>query len=59
MYLKMTYVVFFIKSYCPHVSMLFIISSISVNMFDIVTKYDQACRLVGTKPLSEPMLEYY
>ena len=37
---------FFIKSYCPHVFMLFIISWISVNMFDIVTKYDlrQPCK---------------
>ena len=41
MYLKMTYVgFFFIKSLCPHVFMLFIINSINVNMFDIVTKYD-------------------
>ena len=46
MYLKMTSVAFFIKSLCPHVFLLFIISSISVNMFDIVTKYDlrQPCK---------------
>ena len=37
---------FFIKTYCPHIFMLFILSSISVNMFDIVTKYDlrQPCK---------------
>ena len=37
----------FIKTYCPHVFMLFIIPPISVNMFDIVTtKYDlrQPCK---------------
>ena len=37
---------FFMKSYLPHVFMLFIISWISVNMFDIVTKSDlrQPCK---------------